>query len=95
MMIWGHTDSSDSVGTVEVDTWGGTFASLTIDLACELAHRTVCESLRGTNRNQRVETVRCLDCGRMERRVWLGLPAARKPDRTYVLREAGKATVKA
>lgn len=47
------------------------------------AHFWYCESLRGSNRHRRVETLRCLMCGEKRRRVWNRLPAQRRPDREY------------
>lgn len=55
---------------------------------CGAVHAWVCESLRGTNRNQRVETIRCEHCGERERRVWTGLPHARRPSKVTALEPA-------
>lgn len=50
--------------TTTYDTASSTFA-----VWCS-AHNWIVESLRGTNRNRRVATVRCLLCGHRRRHVW-------------------------
>lgn len=57
-------------------------ATMGLDTIC-MDHRWHLESMRGSNRNQRVEHVRCTSCGECRTRVWTGWPNQRKPDRNY------------
>lgn len=86
-MIYAGTSGSDSARWTWTVTDGSGTTTTHVPV-CYDRHRTFLESLRGTNRDRRVETVRCLDCGHRERRVWKELPKAPRPDRVIPLPRA-------
>ena len=79
-----YSDSGTSSGTIEsvrllVDSDSN---GASAGVVC-MAHSWRLESLRGTNRSQRVEHVRCLMCGERRTRVWMDLPKQAGPDREW------------
>lgn len=54
----------------------------TLVVNCD-GHNFGLTSLRGSNRDQRVEHVRCKRCGERRTKVWTGPLNAKRPDRVY------------